>query len=157
MISIQVFCKRKQKTKEVIWCSPGSEGVGRVITMHFIFRYVSLPRQICLMGRKDKYTHILFSLVCACLVLVVQQKEYSKKSLHHYIISKAAVEKRITTGKPLQVKILFSTNSRLGIFQSYKRSQVMKFIHLYIERTSFAYIVLLIAKILKCNCAVQRY
>jgi len=33
----------------------------------------------------------------------------------------------------------------------------MKFIHLYLERTCFSYIVILNTKILKCNCAVQRY
>lgn len=52
MVSIKVFCKRKQETKEVIWCFPSFEGVGRLITMDFIFHFVSLPRQICLVGGK---------------------------------------------------------------------------------------------------------
>lgn len=76
--------------------------------MYFIFHFVSLPRQIFLMGKSISIT----DLVCACLFSAVQQKTVHATTLF---------QKRITTGKQIQVKNLFRSLSRLGIFQSYKK------------------------------------
>lgn len=89
MVSIKTFCKRKQKILKK--CFPGFERVGRVITMHFIFHFVSLPRQISLMGWKDKYEYFVFLGLClfgfssmakrVCTTLLFQKRQLKRELL----------------------------------------------------------------------------